>query len=527
MNDYPRREWVREQDSQYQNIVRERTELVSESSSEFRSAGAAVLEYDAYSREKIAALRTALAQEPVREGTVEKFPVLRYGETEWRTREDLEYELETYEQSVREMPLQFFSNLVRNARETLFVRGAHKLDWISLVSGLEEFLFSDPASAAELDRVAGEPRSPMSEYLERLVERASSDTTLSETIIRMIRSHQERVAERRRETERMVDETIRTLTDAVERAVDDGWLPPSALASLPRLGSVRVILLDTLVKRLGSEFANAHGTDSIIELSGWTRDPRARAFTQMILTHEFLHVLSGKNFELFRTNHEYAVQGSGRMGLQLQSNGGGRWLNEAVTQRLALRLFGDTQAADRGMNELVTEEFGNTVPGEWVASIYPGELGEFDRLISLGVDERLVYEAYFENASGDTTTQERGPAYKRMIAHIRETVGANEIIRVENRFDALSVAGALGSHVYENVAGINWSTHPPNESAPEDPDGRTLWVDVAVGSAALVAHARMKIVARDSADLPKIERAIADRTRSPWHTRKSVRVQVV
>ena len=192
-----------------------------------------------------------------------------------------------------------------------------------------------------------------------------------------------------RYTDLLEDEKIR-LEQSVERVrgdfegriqdgVRDGWLPPSALDTLPRLGTLKTLVEEPYTTQSRGYDAVSE-TLGVVAISAYLLEPERREELEGIISHEFSHEISGAGLTYMQDlrpgfmhghisrNHRYRVG--------VQSSAGGKWMNE-VTTILLNRKLGYTDNS------------------------YPGLLDRFTPLlqdvgVSRGIDEYILFNAYFE-----------------------------------------------------------------------------------------------------------------------------------
>jgi hypothetical protein len=188
--------------------------------------------------------------------------------------------------------------------------------------------------------------------------------------------------------ERRFAETVRIVKEdfliRVKKAVEDGWLPSSVLPKLDRLNFTKVVLEEPST-------ASHRGWDGssenfgLIAISAEYLQPGNEPTLESILSHEFIHEISGLGFYTTTSKmgtFENTQSTRYKVGLQSASLHNGRWINEATTMFLNRKLGYD----DKG---------------------YPGLLDRFlplmkdsvseEGVISKGIDETKLFEAYFES----------------------------------------------------------------------------------------------------------------------------------
>ena len=281
--------------------------------------------------------------------------------------------------------------------------------------------------------------------------------------------HQEFVREQERELDRIQEETKTEFKIAVGRAVQEGWLPLHAEAALRRLDTVHVALYDRLemVSRPVGAYNNGKG---LIRVASEYIQPHLILSLKDMLFHEFVHEIAGLSITLDTREGGVTLTRNRKSGVSITHNayGSNNWLNEAITERIKIRL-----------SPYMTTD---TMYGG--SSVYVAERQELDRLIAAGLDERIVYAAYFENLTQDQSAGSRGAAFAELVHRVNGIDGPGAFSRLENRHIFREISAYLTRYGFRN-------SEEPVSSAMMSEDAQRHTVTVRVGGPndTQVAHA--------------------------------------
>jgi hypothetical protein len=280
--------------------------------------------------------------------------------------------------------------------------------------------------------------------------------------------HSERVAAQEAMLAELAERTKEEFKGAVIAAVERGLLPEQAARSLDRLNSIPIELSDRLASILSNTLGENHDSGKVT-VSGEQLQPDLIPRLRRTLFHEFLHEISGRSITVTtETNEKWDAplhlsrrkkSGVSLHGASFYSPN--RWLNEAITEWLALELSGYN--GDEGKD------------GVYKGSrSYAFERKELDRLFEAGLQRKSVTAAYFENiVSGQE--EPRGEHFSKLIG---------EINRMEGRFGFTKLENAHLMHEIEYEC--NYQSIYPSEfrSRLEDvyPLEKTLQIHIDVGS---------------------------------------------
>lgn len=281
-------------------------------------------------------------------------------------------------------------------------------------------MFGAPEARAELQSDGGDIRNLTARDLLFKVGSLSFDALYA-----VGQQHLESMREQQEQLDGIVAETKERFRSVMEEAVAQGWLPASAETALPRLDDIVVQVKDRLTAMDSGVLAtNAQG---LITVSNAQLTAESIPRLKKSLFHEFLHELSGKSITITTTTIdgprpiEMRRSMQRKSGLVLKNEAGARyeWLNEAVTEWLALRLSG--YAGDAGED------------GEYAGSTsYPEERRQLDRLLHGGLEERFVTDAYFENITSDQDPARRGRDFAALARRIEQLEGKGGFAKLEN-----------------------------------------------------------------------------------------------
>lgn len=342
-------------------------------------------------------------------------------------------------------------------------------------------MFNTPEIQDELTRHFGSDFSGFTplEFALKIVD----GTISNQLLYYMAKKHLEHLSQQERLLEEIVEETKNEFKLAVESAVEQGFLPAAAAQALARLDNVSVKMEDRLMNIWSGKLGES-ATLGRITVSNEQLQSKLIPRLKKTLFHEFLHEIAGRSISVY--SQERIINGMRRQvnrviyrknGVQLMIADPNRslrdwhtpneWLNEAITEWLALTLSGynldDQESAYGGSNS------------------YPEERKELDRLFSLGLEPEVVVKAYFENITSDQPAKERAEHFACLIQRINELDGKFAFNRLENQHimnDLLTIL--LNRGVF------------PLESLPrfEDPTAKIFQVEITIGTSLEASNTR-------------------------------------
>ncbi len=244
--------------------------------------------------------------------------------------------------------------------------------------------------------------------------RKISDKTLPTSILHQAATLDiQNLKNKEKELREITKETKNEFKSSVELAVNNKRLPKSALDNLSKIDDVAVKIHDKFNDFLGTMVGGNHAKGKTIIISTFTLDQGIPA-VKKILYHEFVHEISGKAYAL-KPNLENSTPEKlaylQKHGLLFQDNYS--WLNEAITESLALELFNEQDTSHEKENTYKC------------SNVYINERKELDRLLNSGLERDTVLEAYFENMYGDQTLDTRGIATAKLIRRINTIEGSS------------------------------------------------------------------------------------------------------
>lgn len=262
-------------------------------------------------------------------------------------------------------------------------------------------------------------------YIERLT--ATDKTTgeykvSSRVAANMFEKHNASLAEGQRELNERREEIIADFRHNFEEAVEDGWIPESALGSLDeRLAKVEFILDDGLLTSLDGDEAfmlekNGAG-ESTFEIF---IPPEHAAKAGTVVTHELMHVMEGRGEPSPGEFETGAYQPRHNIGLKrVFGTEAGTLINEAVTEVLArIVAIGREGRKGKDVSEIILDSVDRSEGG-----IRALERSALQFLATNGDPPpglRLFIDAYLEN---EDNAGEK-PAGERLIKAIDEGFSA-------------------------------------------------------------------------------------------------------
>lgn len=268
----------------------------------------------------------------------------------------------------------------------------------------------------------------------------------SEFLSRVVRAHQERMKARQERAERILEEVKAEFLQAVEREVKRGDFPIDTETVRARLSAVGPSLRDRLLEPF-SRSMGSHGHDGVVSFYSDGLEDGQRASLRETIFHELTHEIAGKSLQLVpETDADVPTLRpyERKAGVQMSSDSRMElvrrftWLNEAITEWCALRLAGSKTQETPSPDAAPSAAYKGS-------SAYVDERKELDRLFALGLPEKLVLEAYFENIRSDQPANQRGLAFAALLRKIRDLEkDPKAFARLDHRFALAEASAFLG-----------------------------------------------------------------------------------
>ncbi len=253
-----------------------------------------------------------------------------------------------------------------------------------------------------------------------------------EVLHRAMLHHQDHMNEQLERFDALFEDIKRDFIEQVERGIKEGWLPVPIERLRSRLELVKGKMIDTFLA-VGSMRQGSHNANGVIEVYDHLLSPESADGLRHTIFHELLHEISGRTIEV----RGEKIVADRKSGISMKkggpfSTGKFVWLNEAVTEKYALRLSGFRQ-----------EDDGTSVFYDGSAS-YGDERKQLDRLMDAGLDERTILEAFFEDIDSTKSPGEQGRRWGALVSEIREVEkDPNALTRMEHEFAMRNAASEL------------------------------------------------------------------------------------
>lgn len=266
----------------------------------------------------------------------------------------------------------------------------------------------------------------MREFTEQLSRRIVAGELMSIQLLeKILTTHGKVFAKQCERLEPYIEQYVPIVQEIIQRAFKDGRLPVEASATEQRLAEIQVEFVDEItanLEKFGGQFSFRYGRVPTISLSAGL----AEKSLPKVLTHEYLHALSGRStLEVLMpqadddSGRDFVEQRAGlhfaddqRGGLMNKGSFG--WLNEGMTEELTKRVLG----------ELYPEH----------SQSYQKERELLRELLCV-IDRKNLERAYFENftpGAGDPI-----PYWRRFVREVNETYGLTAGPRFLQRLDEL------------------------------------------------------------------------------------------
>jgi len=369
--------------------------------------------------------------------------------------------LEHYEQGEKEFLRKDFDLLLFRLHRLLQFCGAEKRK--AFVQEEMDSMFDTPQLHTELRTYFQEDLSDFS--AENMCLKIRNGVISDELLYTAAKRHLMSIERREQFLQEAARKIKMEFITALREGVSSGFLPKIVLQSLSRMESVTIYLRDTMGNTQSMQSGELASCDAVSRKIGILSElAQESSFSQLrnALFHEFLHILSGQSITM-----QTGAQGDAgesviflkKIGVKITgSTARYTWLNEAITEWLALKLSGYTS----DQNERAYKG----------SMAYIAERKELDRLLESGVEKSTVVEAYFENFPTNQPV-----ALIRLIQKINEFEGKFGFSQLENKQIMNGILTDLSD--FEPI--------PMNEQwyklSPEDQkDLRMLCVMISVGA---------------------------------------------
>lgn len=235
-------------------------------------------------------------------------------------------------------------------------------------------------------------------------------------LYRVAKRHTEQMAKRVARAERLVEEYKQEFLQAVRNGVEQGWLPVDLNRAARRLELVKGRIIDQISRPRSATLGN-HSNDGVIGLSSiqFTQEKKDRL--RKTIFHEFTHEIAGKSIQI-----QEVKDGDRVVDARVHDRKQGvsfapydsfdhryTWLNEAITEWLAVRLSGYDGDQD---------DF--SFQGSYS---YAAERVELDRLFRSGLEESVALQAYFEDIDKTIPVQEQGKHFAHLLKQVNAVEG--------------------------------------------------------------------------------------------------------
>ncbi len=216
---------------------------------------------------------------------------------------------------------------------------------------------------------------------------------------RMVEARASARIEKQREFEANLPEWLADFRDAAISAVEDGWFPVSIDLLEQRMAELNVYLADSMdiPEDVGGDYDIRTNTIRIFD--------NEKSIQRECLFHEIIHSLGGRTIiDLHREGKEVAdslIHRRGGLSFGIKKSDKEevdrfRWLDEAVTQEISMKLLGDPQFKAYKEERRYLQEY----------------------LYEKGVSVDTVYRAYFENYNPDD--KEKVPEWKKLMRAVSQ-----------------------------------------------------------------------------------------------------------
>ena len=248
----------------------------------------------------------------------------------------------------------------------------------------------------------------------------------SNILVSISSAYTDYLQQRRKEFVKRCPELIESTRKKLYEAIDRGEIPITKKKVEMVLDRLHMTLADTMVMRLNDTYGSYDKDTLSIYLDANLDDSEL----EETFHHEILHALSGMTI---LSSDEWTNE-SLRVGLAYRDDSLFRWLNEAVTETLNIKVFG--------------HEDGD----------FYKESRKLLDLLSKDIDFKLFVDAYFEEYDPDAPKEERLAAWKKLKAAIDAKFGSspNFLVKLNNfieNYSDVESGAASASKKYTELGG--------------------------------------------------------------------------
>ena len=259
-----------------------------------------------------------------------------------------------------------------------------------------------------------------SEKVSAYIARVQSGAIPDSTLYPMIKRHANDMRRLEKEHTPFFEACKKEFIAKIKEEVERGVFPKEILPRLDRVSRKKIFIADRLsAPRSGIE---AH-TSTIGAAKVFSDLLDDKTLTRHSLFHEFLHEMSGKGLHIFEEKRPVTSKVTRILGKEgvslLVKNSGGRfkWLDEAITEYLALHLSEYEEGEYLGSNSYIRER------------------KELQKMLEGGLESKIIIQAYFEDIVESQAPKERGRHFAALAKAVnvskKESYALN---RIENEF---------------------------------------------------------------------------------------------
>lgn len=223
----------------------------------------------------------------------------------------------------------------------------------------------------------------------------------------MVHWHVEKTTQEFSSLEKELGDYKKRFKERVLVAIDDGRLPIDKTVLEKRLAHFENILIaDPVLK--GDADGSHNAAQTRVTLTAGVPD------AEHVYTHEMTHGLSGRTiFQYNRLDGDSRDHQHQRVGL--------RFSNTVVTPEGKILDDNDRKISLVWLNEAVTEEIAIELMGVVDSDSYGQERKLLKDLYAKGLSKQLLYAAYFENRDTTATMGNQLPAWRALVEHCNQT----------------------------------------------------------------------------------------------------------
>lgn len=261
--------------------------------------------------------------------------------------------------------------------------------------------------------------------LKNLVESIRNGDIEADVLVKVLLNRKNQIQEKERDVMNVIESCKNNFIKTISEGIQRGELPESASKVLDKIASMNVKIFDILVNQNAYKRGES-GEFRDIGIRSDITDRKYEDVLKHIIYHELIHSVSGKIIKLY-LGGDYDEQDDDnnmrfiKSGLRIRPEkkssllGYGSWADEGAVEWLTIKLFGEIEKKHKDF------------------ASYTEEVNIIKKLVSLGMDEMVVWEALFEGYDGDRPRKGVGEKMVKFINGVNLYMGEGSYAKLNNQ----------------------------------------------------------------------------------------------